>query len=239
MSDTTLSALSPEGIEYTLYPAGPFARGCAFSIDAILQWTFLLIIQIIIQLFSKAIGFWFLFLSIFVLDWFYHVFCELFLGGQSPGKKLLGLRVVGRCGEPVRADASLLRNVLRFADGFFMLYHIGFISICASSGFRRLGDIAGGTVVVYTHIARFNVERRAAPPVMENVITPPAALTFDEIKALCMLENRYPLLGEARSNEIVKPWLDSVFTAKEALPGQPKYDAKTAISFLYTKKGGN
>lgn len=219
MTDTTLTALSPEGIEYTLHPAGPAARGCAFAIDGAAQAALFLVIEIIASITRGATAYWLSLLLIFLIDWFYHVFFELVFCGQSLGKRLIGLRVAGIQGEPVRPAASVLRNLLRFADGFFMLYHIAIASICLGRGFKRLGDFAGGTLVIYTHAARFSIPSFSSGGLSGaslnaldacGISMPKLKLSVDEKQALAMLENRYPLLGAARAREILKPWVDSV-----------------------------
>lgn len=78
----------------------------------------------------------------------YFVCGETLLHGRSPGKALLGLRVVGDQGEVPSAFRSLLRNVLRVADVLPAMYGVGFVAMLASREGKRLGDVAAGTVVV-------------------------------------------------------------------------------------------
>ncbi len=69
--------------------------------------------------------------------------------GQTPGKRLLGLRVIREDGLPVGLKESLLRNLLRVADlqpG--MTYVLGMVCLVRDSKGRRLGDIVAGTIVV-------------------------------------------------------------------------------------------
>ena len=88
-------------------------------------------------------------LLMFVLEWFYPVIGEVYFRGASPGKHLLGLRVVHDNGTPVGFSASMIRNLLRFVDFLPALYAFGLLSMFASTSFKRLGDWAAGTVVVY------------------------------------------------------------------------------------------
>jgi uncharacterized RDD family membrane protein YckC len=206
--DTTLAALTPEGIEFTLNPAGLAARGTAYAVDAAVQWTVIFVLYLAAESLRWS-GVWAFFLALFVIEWFYHVICEVFFRGQSLGKKAAGLRVVRGDGAPLDPASSILRNLLRFADTFLSLYHIACILICVNKGFRRIGDFAAGTLVVYTSAAR-----RAFPRIMPDsaieLITPPRALRFEEKEALIALANRYALLGRRRADEIVKPWTDSL-----------------------------
>ena len=205
--DTSFQAETPEGIGYTLYPAGLCARFCAYSIDTLFQWL-LLIVFFIIYYFAlnAAVGFWIIMLVRFALDWFYHVFFDLFFRGQSPGKRIFGLRVVNSDGSPVGAGASFIRNLIRFADGFIGLYLVAFLSVAASRGFRRPGDWAAGTLVIYTWQSqiprpsdRLDWLSSLAP------ILPSRPLSFEEKQGILMFARRYPLLGAARANEIAGP----------------------------------
>ena len=201
--DSSLKALTPEGIEYILSPAGLPIRTLAYSIDKTIQSIILAAALLSIEIFQNSLGVWVSLISAFIIDWFYHVICELAFHGQSPGKRLTGIRVVKNNGMPVDPASSFLRNLLRFADTFLSLYLIAFITITASKGFRRVGDWAGGTLVVYTSMAR------SYPRTMLSLflskyepVEPAAPLSYDEKQAILDFARRYPLLGEARANEI-------------------------------------
>jgi len=205
--DTAFRAETPEGIEYTLYPAGICARFCAYSIDSFFQWIFLAAFLIVYFVVLRALaGIWLVLLVRFALDWFYHIIGDIFFRGQSPGKRFLGLRVVLEDGSPVSPGASFIRNLLRFADGFIGLYLIAFFSVIFSRGFRRPGDWAAGTLVIYTWQSR----ARHQPDRMDwlrsiSPIVPDRALSFEEKQGILLFARRYPLLGPARADEIAGP----------------------------------
>ncbi|MCL2764274.1 MAG: RDD family protein [Treponema sp.] len=198
-----IKALTPEGIEFVLSPAGLPVRTIAYAIDKIIQYSILLAIYILFSFFRFALGIWIFFILSFCVDWFYHVIFELAFKGQSPGKRFMGIRTIRSDGAPVDPASSFLRNLLRFADTFFFLFHIAFISIASSRGFRRIGDWAGGTLVVYSSIAK-NTPRNSLNRFLEKY-EPCAAsgsISQDEKLAILDFARRYPLLGEARANEI-------------------------------------
>ncbi|GHT64846.1 RDD family protein [Spirochaetia bacterium] len=204
-TDSSLGVETPEGIEFVLFPAGPLIRSCAWGIDQLIQWTLILIISIAAGFFGeKNGGRWLFLILIFGIDWFYHVMWEILFRGQSPGKRIMGIRVVGSGGEPVSPGGSFLRNLLRFADTFLFLYPIVLICMSASRGFRRLGDWAGGTLVVYTNqtLAPPRFHPVAVSPSFTPRISPPSNLSFGEKQAILMFARRYPLLGKARADEI-------------------------------------
>ncbi|CAA9388067.1 MAG: hypothetical protein AVDCRST_MAG74-801 [uncultured Pyrinomonadaceae bacterium] len=82
----------------------------------------------------------------------YFVFFEWLWNGQTPGKRLLKLRVIREDGRPVTLWEALARNLLRIFDavpGFVLpVYSVGLITIFLSSRDQRVGDMFAGTVVV-------------------------------------------------------------------------------------------
>jgi uncharacterized RDD family membrane protein YckC len=97
----------------------------------------------------------------FVILTVYYSFFELAWGGQTPGKRLLRLRVIAKDGGPAPATAILVRNVLRLVDAFPFAapYGLGGIVMFVVPSARRIGDFAAGTIVV-----RERTEALAAPP---------------------------------------------------------------------------
>jgi uncharacterized RDD family membrane protein YckC len=82
------------------------------------------------------------------IEWGYFLVFELTTGGRSPGKALLGLRVLRDGGEPIDLRASLVRNLLRVVDVLPANYLIGLTAMVLSPESKRLGDFAAGTIVV-------------------------------------------------------------------------------------------
>jgi uncharacterized RDD family membrane protein YckC len=200
--DTSLEALTPEGVKFIFSPAGIPVRTLAYAIDKTTQWFILIVIFTLANFLRFSTGMWIFLLLSFLVEWFYHVICELSFHGQSLGKRMTGIRVIRSDGSPVDPASSFLRNLLRFADTFFFLFHIAFISMSASRGFRRLGDWAGGTLVVYSQsITRFQQNVSGLLANYDPVI-PPYPLSYDEKQAILGFSRRYLLLGESRANEI-------------------------------------
>jgi len=100
----------------------------------------------------------------------YHLIFELLMNGRSPGKLLLGIKVMNKEGASATFSQLLLRWILCLPNYFLIiiinaqspaaLFSIVFllgitalpdvISIAVSSRSQRLGDLAAGTVVVDT-----------------------------------------------------------------------------------------
>jgi hypothetical protein len=69
-------------------------------------------------------------------------------GGRSPGKALVGLRVVRRDGLPIDFRSSVVRNVMRLVDMLPANYVVGLVAMLLSDSGERLGDHAAGTLVI-------------------------------------------------------------------------------------------
>jgi uncharacterized RDD family membrane protein YckC len=84
----------------------------------------------------------------FVLFFGYFIVFELAWNGQSPGKRLLGLRVIRDGGFPVDAGASVIRNLVRILEASLGFYVLSALVTLFSPENKRLGDFAAGTIVV-------------------------------------------------------------------------------------------
>jgi uncharacterized RDD family membrane protein YckC len=77
---------------------------------------------------------------------FYDLLCEIFMDGQSLGKRQMDIKVVRLDGMQPTIGNYLLRWLLRFVDIGFM--YIGLIVMLFTEKSQRLGDLAAGTTVV-------------------------------------------------------------------------------------------
>lgn len=85
----------------------------------------------------------------FAVLWGYSVLFEALADGRTIGKRIMRLRVVRDGGLSVTFGASAVRNLMRIIDmqpGF--TYAVGIITMILNKQGKRLGDIAGGTLVV-------------------------------------------------------------------------------------------
>ncbi len=85
----------------------------------------------------------------FAFLWGYYIFFELLWNGQSPGKRIIGLRVIQRNGAPIDVAAAMIRNLVRIVDFLPLYYGLGVVTMFIDRKSRRLGDFAAGTLVVY------------------------------------------------------------------------------------------
>jgi hypothetical protein len=139
-------------------------------------------------------------LLFFLLEWLYPVAFELSAGAATPGKRMVGLKVVMDTGLPITPAASLTRNLLRAADFMPSLYAFGALSVLFRHDFKRLGDIAAGTLVV--HAPETLAQRGAPPPAPARA--PAVALTARAQAAIVAWAGRVGRLTEARADELAE-----------------------------------
>lgn len=149
MLDTTRSIETPEGVELQLHVAGPVVRACAWTVDVLIRTLIYASVSIALGIFGK-LGLAVVLIMVFLLEWFYPVYFEV-RTGYTPGKKIFNLLVCQDNGTPVSWQASVIRNLLRIADFLPFCYGFGLTSMLFSRDFKRLGDRAAGTLVVYQH----------------------------------------------------------------------------------------
>jgi uncharacterized RDD family membrane protein YckC len=157
---------TPENIflEYEL--AGLGSRFIAFWIDTLIQIfsTFVLIFVLMliagfagaltgsVQL-SQTLQTVFMVIALFILYQGYYIFFEVRWKGQSPGKRLMKLRVISENGIPVTFYQATIRNILRIIDMlppvfFIPSYGLGSLTLMVSQNSKRIGDYAAGTLVI-------------------------------------------------------------------------------------------
>jgi uncharacterized RDD family membrane protein YckC len=90
-----------------------------------------------------------LLLGIFGFQWLYFNLFEWLWNGQTPGKRLLHLRVIKADGTPVSWIDVLLRNISRPIDTFGPMGLIGLLMIFVSRKAQRVGDLMAQTLVIH------------------------------------------------------------------------------------------
>jgi uncharacterized RDD family membrane protein YckC len=197
MLDTVHAVRTPEGVDLSLRAAGPVARSLAWAVDSLLRGALLGALAMGLAAFGR-LGMGLMMLATFAIWWFYPVVFEVNSRGQTPGKRALGLAVVHEDGTPIGWGASILRNFLRVVDFLPAFYLVGLAAMLIDSSFRRLGDLAAGTLVVYTETAR-----SIAADVPEVApLAPPVALDLEEQRAVIAFAERAPFLTPERAAEL-------------------------------------
>jgi uncharacterized RDD family membrane protein YckC len=158
---------TPENVVLTHQLAGPAWRCAAYLIDFAFRWAVMMGAMFVasiaaIALPGLAIGS--LLLLLFLLEWGYYIGFEYFWQGQTPGKRLLGLRVIHENGQPLSWWGATLRNLVRAADTLPLMLVFGeqlgplalvpvygpaLICMTLCPKLQRLGDLAARTVVIH------------------------------------------------------------------------------------------
>ncbi len=209
MLDNTSKVETPEGIELPLEVAGVVPRSMAYFIDFLIFLTIAYILALVMG-FLGSFGEGLFLILYFIIFWLYPVIFEVFRNGQTPGKKAMGLKVVHQDGTPISLNASFVRNILLVADFLPFFYTAGFISMLFNKDFKRLGDLAAGTVVVYTE-----KENKEDPIPQLKPKAPALPLSLDEQRSILSLAERHQQLSEARQQELSALLPEQLFPAKE------------------------
>ena len=152
--DSIVDIVTPENIAFHYQAAGPFRRFPAFVLDLLIRMGFFALLAVVLALFGALVNvggiamagtliFWFL------SAWFYGGLFETYMNGQTPGKWVMGLRVLSVDGQPINGIQAVLRNILRTLDIMPMgNCMVGLVAMTMSRNYQRLGDIVCGTIVV-------------------------------------------------------------------------------------------
>lgn len=194
--DTRYQVETPEGIDLLLRPAGLIPRTLAFAIDLAIRGLLLGLSYLLLALLGQF-GMGLASILTFLLTWWYMVLFEVLNQGRSPGKQMMGLRVIHDDGTPVGWAASLTRNLLRFVDMLPLAYALGILSCLRHPSFKRLGDIAAGTLVVYRDLPPSTPRLPNAEP-----LRAPFAMSLQEQRALLGFAERAAQLSAPRRMEL-------------------------------------
>ncbi|MFP3392818.1 RDD family protein [Brevibacillus sp. SIMBA_040] len=153
------SVVTPEHVMLRFQTAGVGSRAVALLIDTVLLLLVNLTVFILFSIvfFGKndlffletenyAIAIAIIF--VFVLNFGYYLFLEAFWGGQTVGKRWLGIRVIRDNGQPITFLSSAIRNLFRIVDMLPTGYFLGAIVSLFHPRDKRIGDLVAGTIVV-------------------------------------------------------------------------------------------
>jgi uncharacterized RDD family membrane protein YckC len=206
--DTLQTIEIAEGVQIQLRPAGPCVRMAAYVLDLIYSILAMMLIGIVVgvagEMFGGRVGQGFYSLAFFLLNWFYFVWYEV-RRGDSPGKKRMGLKVVTTSGSPPTLGASMLRNLLRFADFLPFGYLFGVATCLSNRNFQRIGDLVADTIVVYDTKPTKAEKAAVLQTLLKNPVAhlaPRAVLSREEQSALVQFLDRSELWSASRKEEL-------------------------------------
>lgn len=149
MSESTI--ITGQFVRISQTPASIGERALALIIDYFFLFIYTVGISIIlsklhIHAFS-SFSFFFLFVIIYLPIVCYSLLCEVFNYGQSLGKRLMNIRVVKADGSTPSLSSYLLRWLL-FPIDLPITGGLGILFVLLTKNHQRLGDLAGGTMVI-------------------------------------------------------------------------------------------
>jgi len=191
---------TPEHVEVRFELAGLGSRAAAAMMDLVLVSLLLVPLQIATDQLGleTALGRWASALLYLLLSFALFAYYILFEGlnhGRTPGKILLGIRVVMDTGRPITPAAAVLRNLVRAGEYAALLLPAALTMLLHRSN-KRLGDLAAGTIVVRDHATEWRLAPAAAAG-EEPVEVGPPELSEEEFRLLDRLLARLPDLTPA------------------------------------------
>jgi len=140
-----------EGVEFEFELAGCASRFIAWAVDILLLYSLMALMMLTVtklEVLGGGLPRTILPVGFFLLNWGYFVLMEWRFGGQSFGKRFMGLRVLSDEGVRITLYQSAVRNVLRVLDCLPVSYLVGGSVAWFHGEGKRLGDIAAGTIVI-------------------------------------------------------------------------------------------
>lgn len=95
---------------------------------------------------------------------FYDLICEIFMNGQSIGKRLMKIKVISLDGSQPSIGQYFIRWLFRLVDFTLTAQIGGLICIAVSKNKQRIGDMVAGTTLIKT-VPRTNFDHIAFHPV--------------------------------------------------------------------------
>ncbi|MGQ9876711.1 MAG: RDD family protein [Chloroflexus sp.] len=160
--------VTPEGVQVVYMAAGLASRSLAAVVDYVIIITLLATSLVMVAInegtssVNQDVILALLAMLVFVVNWGYLVFFEWIWNGQTPGKRLVRLRILREGGRPLDIADIVVRNLMRAIDFLPLLYGIGLVTMFVDRYHLRLGDLTASTVVVH----------EAMPLTLERVMQP-------------------------------------------------------------------
>jgi uncharacterized RDD family membrane protein YckC len=158
--------ITPEGVPLTVELADHGERATAFMIDLTIWFVASLAVLVAISLMpfehlSGQIATAVLMFSAFVIRNLYFIHFELSRRGATPGKRIVGIRVVDRGGGPLLPSAVIARNLTREVEIFIPLSVVVLAAAARAAGSWEYLFLAGW-LACFVALVFFNRDRMRA-----------------------------------------------------------------------------
>jgi uncharacterized membrane protein SpoIIM required for sporulation/uncharacterized RDD family membrane protein YckC len=197
-----LQVETPEHVTLDLEIAGVGSRALAALIDMLVLVGSALGVFIVLAIVAGfgvtigSIGGALLLLGGFAVWTGYFILFEGLRQGQTPGKRMVGIRVVSDTGNAVSLSAAAARNLLRIADFLPPPYLIGALLVALHPRGKRLGDMVAGTVVARDRPSELVVSSRPRTQPVTAPVSLIPELTDAEFRVVAQFESRQAQLAQ-------------------------------------------
>ncbi len=169
VSPAATGIVTPEAVRLEFSEAGLGSRSLAFLIDVAVRAGLLYALVFVLGaagfVIDETVVVVTLIVAVFAVVFVYPVVFETGWNGRTPGKMVIGLRVVTIEGAPVRFRHAAIRSAVGIVDFLVGAGSVAIITALATRQSQRLGDLAAGTIVIR--------ERQAAAFSQPIVFRPP------------------------------------------------------------------
>ncbi|MCU0379779.1 MAG: RDD family protein [Chitinophagaceae bacterium] len=146
----TIKIQTSQNIELEYMLAGVGDRLVAYIIDLLIYIAYGIGITIVSDALGGFGGNNWIMLILALPILFYQLLCEVFLNGQSLGKKAKQIRVISLDGNQPNFGQYLIRWIFRIVDDMMGSGVVAIVTISLSQKAQRVGDMLAGTTVVRT-----------------------------------------------------------------------------------------
>lgn len=229
-----IDVLTPEHVALRFQTAGLGSRAAAQLIDMVIMYGALVLLFIALALIGELQPEFYnfinsslmvavLFLVLFLIIFGYGIFFEYFWGGQTPGKRLLGLRVRQEQGQPLTFFSAVVRNLLRLIDSLPLFYLLGCLVIFFHPQHQRIGDLVAGTIVVYQNRGMSGKEQKRRRQTVDQLSQTVEPLPLETLARKKFTLDDWTLLAAyVHKNADLSPWEREKTTLKIARILLPK-----------------
>ena len=231
--DTVIRIVTPENIAFSYQLASFSQRAWAYFIDMMILGFIVMLIGCLLMFMVSylflpgGLAMALLLVTVFFLYWFFGAFFETFWNGQTPGKRLLGIRVLSTEGQPINSFQAFIRNIMRFADlQPMMCGGIAFVVMLCNKRFQRFGDLLCGTMVIVDEntYGRHELVKFKHPDIFRvTEQLPPIALASETLKALALYAHRRKAISPRR-REHIAAILAAPLMERHGLPENVQFD---------------
>jgi uncharacterized RDD family membrane protein YckC len=176
---SVIKVTTTQNIELEFELASLGERMVAYLVDgAIIAGYYLSVVLILIGSQVMNRNEWLIF-ALLLPVFFYDLASEVFMNGQSVGKKVMNIKVISLSGESASVAQYLIRWLFRLVDFTLTFNLCALISIAVSERHQRVGDMVAGTTLIKTR-PRSSLQHTIYTPVVTENYT----VTFPEVSNL-------------------------------------------------------